>query len=113
MPIDKGEGSHHDADPHPRKIKKNKMISKNSSNQAAERVKHRSVDKATHDPDRIRFTKTITDPSTFVPLLASEFKNHLPWLNLWWGLTLVLSLVNLYYRRWQPATRWADFAPSI
>jgi hypothetical protein len=35
------------------------------------------------------------------------------WLSTWLGLTLALQLVNLYCRRWQPATRWADLGLAI
>jgi hypothetical protein len=35
------------------------------------------------------------------------------WLNTWLSLSLALHLVNLCYRRWQPATRWADLGLSI
>jgi hypothetical protein len=34
-------------------------------------------------------------------------------INLWLTLSLALNLTNLYYRRWQPATRWADFGLSV
>jgi hypothetical protein len=34
-------------------------------------------------------------------------------INLWLSLSLALNLTNLYYRRWQPATRWADFGLSV
>ena len=49
-----------------------------------------------------------TDINSFVPLLAPDFHTNMPWLNLWWGLALVLELAHLGLRRWQPLTRWAD-----
>jgi hypothetical protein len=64
-------------------------------------------------PERIGFLRTITEPSSFVPLLAPDFRAHLPWLNLWCGLTLALCLVMLYHGRWQSKTRWAAFGLSV
>jgi hypothetical protein len=34
-------------------------------------------------------------------------------LNLWLTSSLALWVVNLYYGRWQRATRWADFGLSV
>jgi hypothetical protein len=34
-------------------------------------------------------------------------------LNLWLSLSLALWVVNLYYGRWQWATRWADLGLSV
>jgi hypothetical protein len=50
------------------------------------------------------------DPDSFVPLLASEFQAHMPWLNIWWGSSLVLAVGKLMTRHWTQALRWADLA---
>jgi hypothetical protein len=51
--------------------------------------------------------------SGFLPLLGPEFKNHLPWLNIWWGLTVALNLVLFRQGHWHKATRWVDFGLSV
>lgn len=71
-------------------------------------------------PGKIGIIVSANAPSRFVPLLAPEFKGHLPWLNLWWGLVLLLNLVELalsvtnrYDERWQQAVRWADLGLNL
>jgi hypothetical protein len=54
------------------------------------------------------FMTSPADPESFIPLKAPTFKDILPWLNLWWGLALLINLVNLRLRRWYPLTRLAD-----
>ncbi len=63
-------------------------------------------------PDRIGFARSLTDPSSFRPLLAPEFQEHMPWLNLYWGLALSLCALNLSLGRWTLYTRWAEFGLS-
>jgi hypothetical protein len=41
-----------------------------------------------------------------IPLLSDAFFSYLPWLNLLWGLNIILNLLLLRRRRWQPSTRW-------
>ena len=60
-------------------------------------------------PDRIGMSRSLTDPSSFRPLLAPEFQEHMPWLNLYWGLALSLCALNLSLGRWTLYTRWAEF----
>jgi hypothetical protein len=54
------------------------------------------------------FMTSAADPESFIPLSAPTFKDILPWLNAWWGLALLINLVNLRLRRWYPLTRLAD-----
>lgn len=61
-------------------------------------------------PDRIGVYGSAADPDSFVPLLAPEFQAHMPWLNIWWGSSLVLAVGKLTTRRWTQALRWADLA---
>ena len=62
-------------------------------------------------PDRIGVAVSAGDPSSFVPLLAPEFLElFLLRLNVWWGLTLALDVVNLYAGRWLWGTRLLDCA---
>jgi hypothetical protein len=64
-------------------------------------------------PQWIGTTRSLDDPSTFVPLLAPEFQAHMPALNVWWALALTLSFLLLGLRRWTPATRWADLGLTV
>jgi hypothetical protein len=64
-------------------------------------------------PGRIGVLVSAVDWHSFVPLLAPEFGYNMPWLNVWWGLALVLEVTHLCLRRWQPLTRWADLALSV
>jgi hypothetical protein len=59
-------------------------------------------------PDRIGMIRSLLDPSGFRPLLAPEFQDHMPWLNLYWGLVLSLCALNLSLGTWNKYTRWAE-----
>ncbi len=64
-------------------------------------------------PDRIGMVRSLLDPSSFRPLLAPEFQDHMPWLNLYWGLALSLCAINLAFRRWNIYTRSAEFGLNL
>ncbi len=64
-------------------------------------------------PDKVGVIRSLTDLSTFTPLLAPEFQNHMPLLNLYWGLAFSLCLANLVMLRWNIGTRSIDLALSI
>lgn len=64
-------------------------------------------------PERVGVLVSATDPHSFVPVLAPDFCTNMPWLNLWWGLALLLEMAHLYLRRWLPLTRWADLALGL
>jgi hypothetical protein len=59
-------------------------------------------------PDKIGVIPSLTDPSSFKPLLAPEFQAHMPWLNVYWGLALSLCALNLALGAWNPFTRLAE-----
>jgi hypothetical protein len=40
--------------------------------------------------------------------LAPAFFSYLPWLNVWWGLQIVLDLIVLAQRHKQPLTDWFE-----
>ena len=63
-----------------------------------------------YSPDKVGVLESITDPSSFTPLLTSDFSPYLFWLNLWWGAAFALHVVNLVVRRWSVATRLVDIA---
>lgn len=64
-------------------------------------------------PDRIGIYATATDSRTFVPLLASGFQVHMPWLNAYWSLALTLAAAKFALGRWTPALRWADWGLKL
>jgi hypothetical protein len=65
-------------------------------------------------PDHIGVVVSAGDPSSFVPLLSPAFLElFLLRLNVWWGLTVALDVVNLYTGRWLWGTRLLDCALSF
>ncbi len=64
-------------------------------------------------PDQIGIIRSPMDPASFKPLLAPEFQEHMPWLNLIWGLTLTLCAVNLAFGRWNIYSRWAELGLNV
>ena len=64
-------------------------------------------------PDKLGIVRSLTDPSSFKPLLAPEFQEHMPWLNLYWGLALGFGAVNLALGRWTIYMRWAEVGLSV
>lgn len=64
-------------------------------------------------PDKVGLVQSVTDLSSFAPLLTPTFQTYLPWLNVWWGLTFSLNVAHLIIRRWTAATRWADIARRV
>ncbi len=59
------------------------------------------------------FVTSASEPNSFVPLIAPGFRSLVPWFNLWWGMALIVNLINIYRRRWHPLTRLADFGSGI
>jgi len=64
-------------------------------------------------PAKVGILISGTDLSSFVPLLAPEFQSHMPWLNLWWGMSLLLAVAKLVVGRWTLELRWADLGVGI
>ncbi len=64
-------------------------------------------------PEKVGFIRSLTEPSSFTLLLAPDFQNHMPWLNLFWGLAFSLCVANLVMLRWNIGTRSIDLALSI
>ena len=64
-------------------------------------------------PAKVGILVSATDLSSFVPLLGPEFQPHLPWLNLWWGLGLLLAVAKLVVGRWTVELRWADLGLGV
>ena len=65
-------------------------------------------------PQRIGVLISALEPDSFVPLLSPVFfERYLPWLNVYWALTLGLAFINLVFQRWTIATRLADIAINI
>lgn len=64
-------------------------------------------------PERIGGFFQNNGQTTFVPLLAPEFLDlHLPLLNLWFGLGIVLNVVVIWRGRWHLLTRLIDLGLS-
>lgn len=61
-------------------------------------------------PEKVGIYRTVSDLSTFTPLLAPEFSNHLLGLNVWWGLAFSFHIALLATKRWTPALRWTQMA---
>ena len=57
----------------------------------------------------LSLTRTETGLWIVSPLLQASPSG----VNLWLSSSLALWVVNLYYGRWQRATRWADFGLSV
>jgi hypothetical protein len=49
-------------------------------------------------PRHLGVVVTFGQPGNFVPLLGTEFRIHLPWLNAWIGLALLVNLGYLVAR---------------
>lgn len=63
--------------------------------------------------DRVGVYGQAFETDTFTPLLGERFRSFLPYLNVWWGLSLALAAAKLILGRWTPITRWADFALTL
>ena len=61
-------------------------------------------------PEKVGILWSVTDWSTFTPVLAPQFQAYLVWLNPWWGLAVSLEVAHLLLRHWTTATRWMDLA---
>jgi hypothetical protein len=50
---------------------------------------------------------------TFVPILSDAFFRYMPWINLIWGLEIVLNLVLLRMGRWTLPTRISELVIKL
>jgi hypothetical protein len=65
-------------------------------------------------PQRVGVLISAMEPDSFVPLLSPIFfERYLPWLNVYWALTLGLAFINLVFQRWTIATRLADIGVNF
>jgi len=64
-------------------------------------------------PAKVGILVSATDLSSFVPLLAPGFQIHMPWLNMWWSMALLLAVAKLVHGRWTMEMRWADLGLSV
>jgi len=62
---------------------------------------------------RIGYYPSAIEPERFIPLLAPEFEQHMPWLNVLWSLSLAVALAKFGTGRWNYPLRWADVAVSV
>jgi hypothetical protein len=50
----------------------------------------------------------------FTPILTSDFKSvHLPWLNVYWLLLVILYWAVIWQRKWQMSTRWTSLGLDV
>jgi hypothetical protein len=64
-------------------------------------------------PERVGVILSLTDPSSFVPLLAPEFQVHMPWVNRYLVLAFMLGVANLVFGRWNMITRSAELGLDL
>ena len=64
-------------------------------------------------PDAIGFYSMVDGQWVHVPILSQEFFRYLPWLNVVWGLSILLNLLLLNRGSWTTATRWLSVGISI
>jgi hypothetical protein len=64
-------------------------------------------------PEKVGIYSSAVEPYLFVPLLTPEWLSYVPWLNVWWGLALMLAAIKLVYGRWTRALRWADLGVNL
>jgi hypothetical protein len=64
-------------------------------------------------PARVGVILSLTDPSSFVPLLAPEFQVHMPWVNRYLVLAFMLGAANLVSGRWNIVTRSAELGLDL
>ena len=60
--------------------------------------------------DWIGFIDLTGEDRGIIPLLAIDFRQHIPWLTASWALDSLLKLVVLAQGRWQRQTRWLQVA---
>lgn len=64
-------------------------------------------------PDKVGTYRISGGSTTFTPMLAPAFEDHLLGLNLWWSLAFVLNIFLLRAGRWTAGLRWAEVAVEL
>jgi hypothetical protein len=64
-------------------------------------------------PQLIGISRSPDAVSEPLPLVAKGFVEHLAWLNLWWGLAIVVNLMILLFNLQGPLVRWARLALNL
>jgi hypothetical protein len=64
-------------------------------------------------PNTVGYYVTLTDTTSFTPVLAPAFQTYLPWLNFWWGASILLNIVHIINGRWTLMSRLADLVLSL
>jgi hypothetical protein len=55
--------------------------------------------------DRVGIYNNINGQLSFIPILTSAFNSYIPWLDLFWGLTILLDAILLRKGTWEMGTR--------
>jgi hypothetical protein len=63
--------------------------------------------------DVIGFIDLTGEDRGVIPLLAAEFRQHVPWLTASWILDSLLKVVVLAQGRWQRPTRWVEVGTEL
>ena len=64
-------------------------------------------------PNTVGYYVKIANSTSFTPVLAPAFQTYLPWLNFWWGASILLNIVHIINGRWTLITRLADLLISF
>jgi len=64
-------------------------------------------------PDLVGFHSMVDGQWVHAPILSQEFFRYLPWLNVVWGLSILLNLLLLNRGSWTPWTRWLSVGISV
>ncbi|MBI5879992.1 MAG: hypothetical protein HZB53_20275 [Chloroflexi bacterium] len=64
-------------------------------------------------PDRIGIYAITSDQLRFEPLVAPGFWAFMPWLNMIWGMALVIGVANLWLGRWTVPVRALDMTRDL
>ena len=62
--------------------------------------------------DKVGIYNNLNGQWTFTPFLTDAFRPYIPWLSLFWILTIILDILVLRKGDWQTATRWFSILVS-
>ncbi len=64
-------------------------------------------------PELLGFSYVKDGAWVFLPALSQAFFGYLPWINIIWGVEILLNLFLLIRGQWQDATRWLSTAIKV
>jgi hypothetical protein len=63
--------------------------------------------------DRVGIYNNLNGQWSFIPILTSAFNNYIPWLDLFWVLTILLDVILLRKGSWEAGTRLFSILMSV